>query len=429
MQGASSLSITGDLALETLPLVAPKYFREGEGHAKVNLKLGGNFDHPEPSGDLTFESASLILRPIRANVENLNGSVKLTPNSMIFEKLQGTMREGDLTVNGNIALQNFKPTFYDLKIDTREVAVSEPGVYKIIFSGDFALKGPPGNAVLSGIMDINDGVYSRDFSLSQTLLKPETPTVKEPPSELLKDIVLDLQVRSPGELAIKNNVARIFFKSDLQLSGPALQPKISGALSVLDGEFHYFTVDFQDAKGTIDFRNPQRGPYASLDLTKNYSSSFTDVTALVHIEGFSDNLQLSLSSNPPLERRDLMALVFTGVLPGDARRNLSGTNVASTIIASQLSQVIQRPLAKNAHLDIFRLEAGDPEQTSAISTLVIGRHLTDRLSLEYKTDLGVDKPLQGVQMEYLLIDNVLFKATQFNDGAFDFDLALRFQLF
>jgi hypothetical protein len=90
--------------------------------------------------------------------------------------------------------------------------------------------------------------------------------------------------------------------------------------------------------------------------------------------------------------------------------------------------VIQRPLAK-AHLDIFRLEATDPNQTSAISTLVIGRRLTDRLSLEFKTDLGVDRPLQGVQMEYLLIDNVLFKATQFNDGSFDFDLALRYQLF
>lgn len=430
MEGASSaLSLTGEVALVILPLLTPKYFREGEGKAKMDLKMSGTTDNPQITGDLTFENASITLRPIRAHVENLNGSLKFTPNTITFNKLRGTMREGDLAVDGEIKLHDLKPTAYDLKIATREVAISEPGVYKIIFSGDFLLKGPAGNAVLSGIMDINEGVYSRDFNLTQTFLRAQTPTVREEPSELLKDIVLDLVIRSPGELAVKNNIARIFFKSDLRVTGPATQPKVSGALAVLDGEFHYFTVDFQGATGLIDFRDPKRGPYVNVDLTKNYASSFTDITALVHIEGFTDNLQLTFSSNPPLERRDLMALVFTGVLPGEARRNLSGTNLASTVIASQLSQVIQKPLAKTAQLDIFRLEATDPDQTSAISTLVVGKRLTDRLSLEFKTDLGVDKPLQGVQMEYLLIDNVLIKATQFSDGAFDFNLAFRILLF
>ena len=429
MEGASSLLFTGELALETLPLIAPRLLRSGEGKAKMNIKFGGSIDHPQPTGDLTFENASLTLRPVRANVENLNGTIRFTPTSMIFDRLRGTMREGDLTVNGNVALKDFKPSFYDLKIETREVAISEPGVYKIIFSGDFILKGPAGAALLSGIMDINDGVYSRDFSLAQTFLRPETPTLKEPPPEFLKDLILDLQVRSPGELAIHNNIARLFFRSDLRLTGPATQPKIGGALTILDGQFHYFTVDFQGATGTIDFRDPTRGPYANIELRKNYASSFADVVVLVRIEGFSDNLQLSLSSSPPLDRSDLMALIFTGVLPGDARRNLSGPNVATTVLASQLSQIIQRPLERTTHLDIFRLEATDPGQTRAFSRLVIGKQITDRFSLEYKTDLGVDQPLQGVQMEYLLTDRILLKAAQFNDGSFDLSLALRFQLF
>lgn len=429
LEGPLDLRVEGDLNLDLLPLLVPKMFRDGEGSAKMDLKVGGTADKPHGLGSITFENAGLSLRPVRGQVENLNGSLKFTPQGISFENIRGTMREGDLIVNGKIALNEFKPGFYDLTIDTREVALSEPGVYKIIFSGTFILKGPADRALLSGTMDINDGVYSRDFNLTQSLLKAETPAVKEPPPEFLKDIQLDLQIRSPGELAVKNNIARIFFKSDLKVTGPATKPKIGGAMEVLDGEFHYFTVDFQGATGTIDFRNPDKGPYVDITLSKNYQSAFSDITAYVTLEGFTDNLQVNFSSNPPLERRDLMALVFTGVLPGDARRNLSGTNLASTVIASQLSQVIEKPLAKTAHLDIFRLEATDPDQTAAISRLVVGKRLTDRLSLEFKTDLGVDKPLQGVQMEYLLLDNILLKATQFNDGEFDFNLALRFALF
>lgn len=428
LDGPLALKLDGTLDMGVLEFV-PKYFREAQGYAKMDLKVGGTLDNPNLQGDLTFENAGVTLRPVRGRIENLNGTLKFTPGAVVFDNFRGTMREGDLNVRGKITLKDFNPAFYDLEIDTREVAISEPGTYKVIFSGDFTLKGPAGKVVLSGIMDINDGVYSRDFNITKTLLKPETPGLKKEPLEFVKNLWLDMQIRSPGELAVKNNIARIYFNSDIKLTGPATNPKISGALTVLDGEFSYYTVDFEGATGTIDFRDPKKGPHVNILLEKDYQSGFAAIVAFVQIEGFTDNLRMTFTSSPPLERKDLMALVFTGVLPGDARRNLSGTNLATTVVASQLTQVISRPLAKKAHLDILRLEATDPEQTAALSRLVIGKTLTDRLSLEFKTDLGVDKPLQGVQMEYLLIDNVLIKATQFSDGEFEGNLALRFRLF
>ena len=54
---------------------------------------------------------------------------------------------------------------------------------------------------------------------------------------------------------------------------------------------------------------------------------------------------------------------------------------------------------------------------------------TDRLSLEFKTDLGIDDPLQGVQAEYQLLDNALLKASQLTDGSFNFNFTLRWRKF
>lgn len=427
LDGPIDLNLDGNLDLGILEFL-PQYFRAGQGFAKLDLKVDGTYENPNLNGTVSFDNAGVTLRPIRGEVENLSGTIRFSPQAVNFEKLSGTMREGDLIINGPISLQGGKPSYYDLEISTREVAVAEPGVYKIIFSGEFSLKGPADSATLGGTMDINDGVYSRDFSITQSFLKPEVSSIQKDKTDLFKNIKLDLNVRSPGELAVKNNVARIFFNADLKVTGTTSDPKFSGALEVLDGKLHYFTVDFESARGSIDFRDPKKGPYVDLTFQKTYQTSFDTTTVDVQIQGFTDNLQMQFFSNPPLERRDIMALVFTGVLPGDAQNRLSGGNLASTVIASQISQVIQRPLEQKARLDIFRLEASDPS-SNTFSSLVVGKKLTDRLSLEFKTDLGVDRPQQGVQMEYRLLDNILVKATQFNDGTFDFNLALRFLLF
>jgi autotransporter translocation and assembly factor TamB len=332
-----------------------------------------------------------------------------------------------VAIQGQVQVKNFTPTFYDLVVETREVAIAQPGIYKIVFSGDFTLKGPAGKALLSGTMDINDGIYTRDFSITQFFIRPQVSELPEAPSPWLKDIQLNLNIRSPGELAIKNNVANIYFNSDLRLTGPATDPKVGGALEVLDGNFHYFTINFTSAHGLIDFRNPKRGAYVNIDAEKNFEQAFSTASVVAHIEGFTDNLQLTFTSNPPMDRQNIMKLVFTGAIPGSTRAFNSG-QLASSILASQLGQVIQRPLAQRAYLDIFRLEATDPERSTALSRLVVGKRLTERLSLQFKTDIGIDEPLQGVEMEYLLLDNVLLKGTQFSDGEFSFNLAWRFQL-
>jgi autotransporter translocation and assembly factor TamB len=427
MDGPIDLILDGKLDLGVLVFL-PEYFREGSGYAKLNLKVGGNFQNPRPVGDITFDGAGITLRPIRGEIENLEGTIRLAEGSAIFDKLQGTMREGDILINGRIDLENFKPKYYDLALETREVAISEPGVYKIIFSGNLSLKGPAANALFSGNIDINDGAYIRNFNITESLIKPQETQFPEKPSPFLKNIVLDLSVKSPGELAINNNIAYMQFNSDIRLTGPALSPRVSGALEVVEGEFHYFTIAFQDARGVIDFRNPARGPYVDVSASKEFASTSVSTVVVAHIQGFTDNLQLNFSSSPPLAKRDILSLVFTGSLPGGRSQGIVGTTMAASVLTSQLGQVIQGPTSRKARLDIFRLEASDPERSEALTTLVVGKKLSERLTLQFRSDLGVNEPVQGVQLEYLLIDNVLIKGTQLSDGVFNFNLALRFKL-
>lgn len=425
MDGNSNLSLTGKMDLGMVKLF-PGVFREGSGFADVDLRLSGNLDNPRVTGDITFQDGSLTIRALRGAIDSLKGKLSFTGDAVKFDNLRGTLAEGDVILNGSIAMKQFEPQYYDVKMEAREASISEPGVYKIVFSGDFSLKGPAQAPVLAGGMFISEGRYTRNFNITELVLKPERRALPAEPNPFLNRLQLDLSIRSPGELAIKNNVAKMFLRTDLYLKGPATKPQISGALEVLEGEFHYFKIDFENARGTVDFRGNR--PYVDVIATKEFVERFNTINVSVHIQGFTDNLQLSFSSDTGLEKRDILALVFTGALPGGS--GFTSTQLAGSVLASQLTSILQSTVGRTAQLDIIRLEAGDPSRSrSNFSTLVLGKQVTERLSLEFKTDLGIEDPTQGVQMEYLLLDNVLLKASQLTDATFDFNFTLRWKTF
>ncbi len=257
------------------------------------------------------------------------------------------------------------------------------------------------------------------------ILKPETASLPEGPNPFLEKLKLDLTVRSPGELAIRNNVARMYLQADLKVRGSSSKPTVAGALEVLEGEFHYFKTQFENARGTSDFRDPRHGPYVDITASKEFTETGNTVTISAQIRGFTDNLRLNFTSDSGLEKRDILALVFTGSLRGST--SFTGTQLAGAVLASQLTSLLQRTVGEGG-LDVIRLEAGETGSGN-VSTLIVGKKLTDRLSLEFKTDLGIEDPLQGVQMEYLLLDNILLKGAQLTDGSFNFDLTLRWRSF
>lgn len=409
-----------------------QFFRDAEGYATLDLRLNGTKEKPDILGEINFNDAMLVLRAVRGTIENLSGKIRHSGKSLIFENLSGTMSEGDITINGLVNLDGFTPKYADLNINTREVAIAEPEVYKIVFSGDFGLKGPADRMKLSGDMFITEGRYVRNFQITQFILKPQAKTLPSEPNPWLEHILLDLSIKSPGELAIKNNVARMFLATDLKVSGPASQPDVQGEIQVLDGDFTYFKIAFENARGYVDFRGPRTQPYVDVTATKEVLRNLGTVNVTAQIVGYLDNLQLNFVSDAGLPKRDILAMVFTGAPPGET--GTSSSSLASSVIASQIAGFLQRPLEEKASIDIFRLEASDDSinrrnNRQGVTTLVVGKRLTERLSLEFKTDLGIEDPVQGVQMEYLLLDNALLKASQLSDGSFDFDFTLRWRSF
>src|SRR4030095_11382214 len=415
-----NLTLVGEVDLGLLREL-PEYVREGEGPAKVDLKITGTQKQPLVKGTIDFEGALITLRAFPNAIEELKGKLQIDEQKIFTDNLTGSISEGDLSLKGTVWHEAFKIKKADLKAEVREIAYSEPGTFKLFLSGKLALLGEAPRMVLSGDLDVTEGRYFRNFEIREFFLNPAPAPVLLEKGGGFDDIQLDLKIKSSGELEVKNNVAELFLRADLAIGGTKAKPTYTGVLEILEGEFHYFKLNFENAKGYIDLRNRyQDHPYVDLTATRLFERPSEQIEVTLKVEGYTNNLEISFASNPPLEKRDIIGLVFTGALPGE-RSQISGASIASSVLASQLTSVLEGPVSGLTGLDIFKLEASDPESKS-LTSLVVGKRLTERLSLEFKTDLDLDGSVNSIQAEYTLFDNILVKGSRSTDNRYRLEL-------
>src|SRR4030095_2613077 len=304
-----NLSLTGQMDLGVLREL-PAYVREGEGPAKVDLKITGPQKQPSVKGSIDFEGALVTLRAFPNAIEELKGKLTIDDQKISTENLTGSISEGDLSIRGTVWHDNFKIKKADLKADVREIAYSEPSTFKLFLSGKLALTGEAPKRVLAGDLDVTEGRYTRNFEIREFFLKPAPPPVLLEKGGGFDDIQLDLRVKSTGDLEIKNNVAELFLKADMVIGGSKAKPTYTGVLEILEGEFHYFKLNFDNAKGYIDLRNrSQDHPYVDFTAQRLFERPSDQIEVTLKVEGYTNNLEISFSSNPPLEKRDIIGLI------------------------------------------------------------------------------------------------------------------------
>jgi autotransporter translocation and assembly factor TamB len=419
------LELKGDVDLSLLKAFKEQ-IRDASGIARADVKPKGKRDAPSLGGAIEFNQNSITLRASELHRES-EGAIGDRRSKDLDSKAGGQHLRWRSHPLRNRLAGSSQDQEGRYQAEAREIAYSEPGEFKLILSGKLSLTGEEPNLLLAGTLDITEGRYVKNFDIREFILKPSQSAIpNEKSGGGFDNLKLDLSVKSPGELQIKNNIAEIDLKSDLKITGTKAKPVYEGAVEVLDGKFNYFRLNFENAKGYIDFRNPQQGhPYVDMTAQKLFERPSEDIQVAAHVTGYTDNLQLSFTSDPPLEKREILALVFTGALP-EERRSISGANIASSVLASQLTSVLEQPLSGLTHLDIFRMEAPDPD-SKALTSLVVGKKISERLSLEFKTDLAVDEAIKSVQAEYLIFDNVLLKASRSTTSKYRLELTFRFR--
>jgi translocation and assembly module TamB len=252
--------------------------------------------------------------------------------------------------------------------------------------------------------------------------------------EITFDPKLNLTIRNSGDLLIRNNVGTIDLQADVTVKGLRSKPIIEGVINTREGKLEYMGLDFDITKGFIEFRDPYTRPYMEVDAQRELRLYNINM----RLYGRIDNLNLDLEGSSPtgsLEKRDIISLLTSGITERerresqfDGRERKLGVSVA----AQQVGQMLERPISELTHLDIFRIEAAEPEdidEPGKVATrLRVGKQLTDRLSVDFSTDIDTKDAEQTITTEYLITDNLIIKGSRGSDSHYRGRIGLRFRL-
>lgn len=429
-EGPIDLRVKGVLDL-TYTRPALPMLRSGSGEVGLDLHFTGQSENPAIKGSIDLNGNSLMFRNFPLSMENLTGSFVFEGQKINMKDVKSRSDEGQMSFNGWIEHKNMRESAVDLSVSGNAMRFrNSENNLSLEFEGSLELKGKFPSPHLSGDISIIDGIYAKDFNILDQFIKDKSDNKKSYAQEVSYEInpSLDLRVKNSGDFEIKNNVGRIWLRFDAEVKGSLQKPVVSGAISASEGEIYYLGLLFDVDKGFVEFRGNYQEPYIEVHASKEVS--IYNISLALY--GNTDNLRLDLSATSPsgpLEKRDVVSLIMFGITEQEREmyaRERSG-DYTSSLLAKSLSSVVERPFTKYTRLDVFRLEAADPNSNS-ISRLYVGKQLSDRLGINFSTDIGTNESEQTIIAEYLLTDHLLLRGSQSTDNVSEISGLLRFRM-
>ena len=355
--GGADFSVRGDIDLVILQLINPELAAKGVANLQVSIR--GNLQNPNVNGRLQLSKASLSYSDLPYVVDNAAGSIAFDRNRATIEKLTAETGGGTITFTGSLdfgaALDSGTALVYRLQAEARRVRVRLPQDLSTTFDASLRLTGASDASTLSGSVTLNRASFNPRSDLGQLLAQASGPTpVPTTPNEYLQGMRLDVRIESASNFQVETSLTRdVEAEVDLRLRGSPIRPVLQGALSINQGEAQVFGTKYTINRGDIRFLNPVKiEPTVDMDL----ETKLRGVTVNVTLAGPPNNLKMNWSSDPPLQKEEIIALLATGRDPsaplnqtapgvsggGSTNFAAAGTGLVGQALNSQLNSRFTR---------------------------------------------------------------------------------------
>jgi hypothetical protein len=408
--------VEGQIAGKMLSAIAPGAISQASGLAHIDAALGGKGALPLVNATLGFDPAEgtraqpleIAPRGVRRALTFSAGSVEITTNAVGTHRTYTLdFRDNPLTVmidnegklndiRGELVLGDGTLDRASVSLDADNVPYRVPGQFEVLMSArGLRLELPSATAPWEarGSIAIVSGTFRRNFVLTEAIrpapdrVSPAKPFWDEYPSIGNADLDVNIEVR---KFAVENNLGPPGAPA-IELAGPRLlltgsprEPRLSGTIRVLRGEFRIpaTRARFTRTGGTIDFAENEKASNPSLDITSD--ADYFDLSGQAHtitmnITGTLDAPQWDLHTSTGYNKSQTLALLFLGRSPEQLSRTLGDQSLGSnptnvdpstnptTGFADQIvkdlagdwvSGLIGSSLSRITGLDVLRFEIG-----------------------------------------------------------------------
>lgn len=369
----------GALDLERLSPLLQNYSESAEalrsGQLSGHLALDGPLGEPQLAGELLVAKTRLRLGGGLPTIEGLAGRVRLEKDDLIVESLTGTLGAAPFKLTGNALLSGDQPDL-DLTVTGDGLLLFRDPRTQIRANTNLHVAGPVERLVISGNVELTKGHYAPDTAFFDLRGGKATSgargfqifSLRDAP---LRDITFDIELSSRVPFELRNNIIRGGMRPKLHLGGTGLVPVLSGSVFLDHTMLELPATRLELTGGTVQFN--EENPFVpTVEVVGTTRMMGYDIIA--RISGDYDDMEIVLTSTPPLPQEDLFLLVLTGRLPEDPDRS-NAMSTANTVAIYLARDTISRwfaddgPINEDSVLERLEFSFGEDISKNGVETV------------------------------------------------------------
>jgi translocation and assembly module TamB len=341
-----------------------------------------------------IQDGSFYLADFSTGIDHANGSIRFDRNRATIQKLAAQSGGGTLGLTGFIGFGAATPLVYHLDAAARDVRVRYNGVSST-FDADLKYTGTSQSSLLAGEVTVTKAAFTPSTDVGSLFAATAQPVATpRAQNDYLRRIRLEIDVVSSPTLQLTTSLSQdVTADIDLRLRGTPDRPVVLGRFSVNEGQIQFFGNKYTINRGEVNFYNPLKiEPVLDLDL----ETRARGITVNISITGTLEKLNVNYRSDPPLQSREIVALLATGRAPDQISASPAGQTMSqkgmlagpSTILGSAMSPVSSRlqRFFGVTHLKIDPMLQGIESVPQA--RLTLEQQISRQITVTYVTNLS-----------------------------------------
>ena len=396
------------------------------GTLQAKVDVGGSVGDPRPSGTIAVQNAAFTVGPTGVWYTGLDAHIDLEPDRVhIADVSVLDNRRKTLSVSGDLALHELQVGGVNLTVKADDFKVIDNKMGSVRVRTDLRVAGELGQPRIEGDLRVTAGTINLDPILAAT---SESAYATRPADyvtaaaaagnsgqdrgSIFETLQLDVHVTAANDLVVRGSDLQagdsliglgslnLTLGGDLWASkAPYDQLRLTGSVNTVRGTYQFQGRQFDILRdGTVRFDGlDQIDPALDIKTQRVIQA----VTATVNVRGRLSKPEIVLSSTPPLEQADILALiVFNQPINqlGEGQQISLGQRaqaLATGAVASQISTSIGNALG----VDLFEISTAP--DSGAAAEITVGQQVGQNLYVKLQQGVG-DQSQTNFILEYEL---------------------------
>ncbi|MGD0666085.1 MAG: translocation/assembly module TamB domain-containing protein [Bryobacteraceae bacterium] len=378
------------------------------GVVKVDATVRGTLAAPQIAGRLEFAGAGFNISDVSNGISAANGVLLFNGDRASIQSFTGETGGGKIELSGFAVYGGEGQAVFRLHARALQVRVRYPEGVSTMANADLRFTGTTASSILSGTITVLRTGFSAQSDFSSLLAQSSEP-VRTPAARtgLLGGLTYDIQVTTAPDVQVQSALTQdIQVEANLRLRGTYASPAVLGRVNITHGQVLFFGTRYSISQGSISFFNPVNvEPVLNIDL----GTKVRGIQVTLNVSGPLSKLNLTPSSDPPLQFSEIVALLATGRTPTDEASLSSSENTAapawqqsagSALLGQAISSPVTGRLQRFFGVSRLRIDPTLPgTEFNPQARLTLEQQVTPDITFTYITDVTTSNP-QVVSVEW-----------------------------